>query len=246
MRKKTPKSNTKARKGLLSNIFSFLSFPFRIAKKVVNIVGETVLSPVLLPVRFLGGIAKKIIGTVEKSGLVAKINKILEIPYMIAFLPVRVLRAPTRVARILSDKIAGKLYHFWPVKLLSLWANAISGWIYNILNGTILLPSLWIMSILFYLFPQVKEKYAWTNICLEGRMYLVASLAYKSVTKIFLLVPIIGWIAWLVTLPIGYFLSFWSIWIIICPVETLMPFLSPTAFPKASCPGCIGKCELPL
>jgi len=244
MLEKTSKAKTKTKRKSKTSLVGILLSPLRAIKKVLGLVDTVMFLPIRLPISLFGGAIRKtstFIG--EKFGW---LNKILEIPYTIFLSPVRAIRTPVRLFRIFVDKVAGWLYYLFPVRILSLYANAISGWLYNILNGTILLPSLWLTGVLFYFFPWVKEEYAWLDICLEGRMYLIGSLLYKTVTKIFLLIPVVGWVAWFVTLPFGYFLALWSIWVELCPVETLMPFLSRTGFPDHCRPGCVGKCQVPL
>jgi hypothetical protein len=176
--------------------------------------------------------------------LIEPINRLLEIPYMIAFAPMKLILLPVRACRIVFDKISGKLFHSTSGRFMALFANVPSGWVYNFLNSTIMKPIIWLIDKILYVFPWLREDYAWMNMCLETRLYFILSLLYKGITKILLLIPCLGWVLWIVMLPFGYFLSIWSIWVTICPVETMMPFLAPTAFPSESTPGCVGNCKL--
>lgn len=194
-------------------------------------------------------IGERIRGTITpfKDNIVARALKsiwgILDIPYTIAFAPVGIIRRPLAKIRQSVDRVLGKVFNS-PFKILSLFSNLAAGWMYNILNGTILLPTLVIMEIIYSLSPRLMDKYAWLNMCLGTRMYFIGSLVYKNVTKIFLLIPIFGWILWLACLPMGYFLALFSIFLCVCPVENLMPIIAPSAFPETCKPGCMhGKCE---
>jgi hypothetical protein len=249
MTRKDRKSNGK-KYGVTTSIVNFaksitkaIFFPFNAIRTVLDRIDAVMFFPFRIPFRILKAFIGKTTGWLRQRQIFRWLDKLLELPYTIAFFPVRLLHIPTRLFRRIVDKIAGFLYRFWPGEMLSLYANAVSGWLYNVLNGTILLPSLWITSAVFYFFPETKEKYAWMDMCLEGRMYLVMALLYKNITKILLLVPIIGWMLWVVALPLGYFLALWCTWIQICPVESLMPMLSRTSFPKHCAPGCVGRCQ---
>ena len=88
--------------------------------------------------------------------------------------------------------------------------------------------------------------YSWMDICFGSRLMLWGTWLYKAITKPMLLVPVFGWMLWLVMLPLGYFLAMYEAFIIICPIEEIMPLLAPSAFrvKAGECAKC--KCRMPL
>ena len=216
---------------IINKILDILDFPKRIARRV---------DKVLFRIRdFVYGLVPSGIKRIFRLT-----NKILDVPYRIAFLPVHLIHKPLQWLRRPIDRV---LYYVQKIIAPFTYFNNLSGgFIYNILNTTILLPSLIGVDVYFFLFPGQKKKYSWMDICFGSRLMLWGTWLYKAITKPMLLIPIFGWIFWIAMLPLGYFLALYEAFIVICPIEEIMPFLAPTAFrvKAGECAKC--KCALPL
>jgi hypothetical protein len=217
--------------GIIDRVLDIFDFPKKIARRI---------DKSLFRVRdFVYGLVPS--GVKRIAGM---LNKILDIPYRIAFFPIHLICIPLRWVRRSIDVVL--FYVRRIVAPFTYFNNLSGGFIYNVLNTTILLPSLIGVDVYFFLFPGERKKYSWMDICFGSRIMLWFTKLYKAITKPMLLIPIVGWLFWIIMLPLGYFLALYEAFIVICPIEEIMPFLAPSAFrvKAGECNKC--KCALPL
>jgi len=172
--------------------------------------------------------------------LVKLVYELTEFFYWLVGLPINIFATPIRHLRAGIDSCLDPL--FVVTKPLSCMANMASGWIYNLYHGTLGLPQTALCEIITTI-PHWKA-YNWMKWCTESRLCLIISFIYKTISRIFLLIPCAGWLGWIVTLPIFYMLKLWGIWIMVCPVRNLEAGLAPTSFPTK--PSSCGLYPFPL
>ena len=163
------------------------------------------------------------------------IGYLAEIPYRIINLFTGIIETPIKYIRQMIDICINPIFMLLlPIRYVF---NLSGGFIYNLYHGTLGRPQRWLVGLISAL--PGKKGYNWMSWCTMSRLLLPVATAFKSIHKLLLLVPICGWILWIVTLPILFYLKLIQLWVIVCPIRNVEAFMAPTTFPKhQTCPGC--------